>query len=169
MRDYKENTEIGYFLKHLFGLSYLSPEDVGDCFAIDFAAIQPESNNLTAFADYLIDHYIGEESTFPPHVWANKTASNHCTTNACESFHSKFNAFFYTAHPNIFQFLQILKDCQKDVYIKLNSVNLKKHLRRVVKEKKDFIEKKILEFESGRITRFQYVKAVSFKSLPINL
>jgi hypothetical protein len=34
------------------------------------------------------------------------------TTNCCESFHSKFNSCFYSAHPNIFQFMDVLKEVQ---------------------------------------------------------
>jgi len=44
------------------------------------------------------------------------------TTNACKSFHSKFNLLFYTSHPSIFQFLEILKQCQTHAKIKIQSI-----------------------------------------------
>ena len=44
------------------------------------------------------------------HGWAEMSSSPCHTTNACESFHAKFNKQFYTPHPNIFVFIQVLND-----------------------------------------------------------
>jgi len=44
------------------------------------------------------------------------------TTNACESFHSKFNSLFYTSHPSLYKFLEILKQCRTDAKIKIQSI-----------------------------------------------
>lgn len=73
----------------MFGLSFLRPDDVGDCFAIDLGAIQPTSNAVTKFADYLVNTYIDENSLFPPHIWTEHSSSLERTTNACESFHAQ--------------------------------------------------------------------------------
>jgi hypothetical protein len=87
---------------------------VGDCFAEDFAAIQPNQTSIQDFADYLVEWYIAEDSHFPPYMWAENSSSSQRTTNACEGFHSKFNASFYCGHPNIFQFTEVLKNFQID-------------------------------------------------------
>jgi hypothetical protein len=78
----------------VFGLSLLSPDMVGDCFA--------------------------EDSHFPPYMWAENSSSSQRTSNACEGFHSKFNASFYCGHPNIFRFIEVLKNFQIQIntYIK---------------------------------------------------
>jgi hypothetical protein len=49
--------------------------------------------------------------------------ANFAIPNACESFHSHFNFSFYTTHPNIFIFIEKLKEIQIEVYIKLDSIN----------------------------------------------
>jgi hypothetical protein len=86
----KENSEIKSYLTYIFGLPFFDPKDVGDCFAIELGAIQPVSDVITKFADYLIETYIAEDSTFPPLMWAEHSSSVTRTTNACESFHSRF-------------------------------------------------------------------------------
>lgn len=43
------------------------------------------------------------------------------TMNDYESFHSISNDMFYKAHQNIYQFIEALKNIQKDAFIKLSS------------------------------------------------
>jgi hypothetical protein len=55
--EYKnEQSPIGTWLKHLFGLTFLPPAEVGDCFAEDFMCEKPENSKLDQFADYLVDN-----------------------------------------------------------------------------------------------------------------
>jgi hypothetical protein len=60
-------SEIGKWVKHIFGLPYLPPEDVGDCF-LELMEVIPVSENLTKFADYLVDNYIEDDCSFNPHM-----------------------------------------------------------------------------------------------------
>lgn len=88
------------------------------------------------------------------------------TTNACESFHSKLNGMFYSSYPNIFQFVEVLKNVQTDFYIKMRSSNL--HKRREDVEKEEFIKKTITEFENKNITRLDLVQKLANINLPIH-
>jgi hypothetical protein len=115
--------EAGKWMRYLFGLPYLNPEEVGDCFAFDFGALQPTDNRITQLADYLVEHYIDVNAKFPPSIWGELSSSVDHTTNACESFHSRFNASFYVTHPPLFIFLEVLKNFQTDTYIKIQSLN----------------------------------------------
>ncbi|KAF0770256.1 Uncharacterized protein FWK35_00007815 [Aphis craccivora] len=63
----------------------------------------PEKHAVQEFSDYLVDNYISDEGLFPPHIWASDMISSQKTTNACESFHAKFNKSFSSPHPNIFE------------------------------------------------------------------
>ena len=45
-------------------------------------------------ATVIINTYISEDAKFPPIIWASNTMDGERTTNACESFHAKFNANF---------------------------------------------------------------------------
>jgi hypothetical protein len=49
-----QENEIGTrrWLKYTFGLPFLNPTDVGDCFAFEFAEIQPQDERVSKYADY---------------------------------------------------------------------------------------------------------------------
>jgi len=99
------NGDVGKWLVYIFGLPFLNPEEVAECFTDYFMADKPENTAITEFCDYLIDNYISNQSIFPPKMWARQCSDRIHTTNACESFHSDFNSNFIT---NIQIFLKLL-------------------------------------------------------------
>lgn len=160
-QEYKSESEISKWMTHTFGLSFLNPEDVGDCIVEDFGADLVQDKKVIAFFDYLVDTYISESSTFPPEIWAQPVLFAR-TTNACESFHSHFNQQFYTPHPNIFVFTEQLKNVQIDTYIKINSsftINKCTNLRYI--NRCERMTKLIEKYKNGTISRYEYVKNMS--------
>lgn len=167
VNEYKnKNSEIGKYLKTFFGLSFLNPPDVNDCFTDDLISILPQDYRVERFTDYILENYISESSNYPPEMWASFTYSLARTTNGCESFHSKINAMFYSAHPNIYQFINILLNIQCETYIKIRSVHII-NSRNCVKEKEKEISHQMQLFQSNTISRFEYVQCLSHKFLPI--
>lgn len=163
-KEYKdESSIIGKWLQYIFGLPFLNPSEVGDCFSFDLMEDMPNDERVSSFADYLVDFYIGGDARFPPEMWAEMTDSIQRTTNACESFHSKFNENFHCSHPTIFNFLNILKQFQTDTIIKLRSVSEKPRIRDTkVRKRQDFLSTKICQYERKEITRYNYVKCLSY-------
>lgn len=162
-----QNSEKGQWLHYTFGLSYLNPQDVPDVFG-DLVSIQPQDQKLTKFADYITENYIDEEehALFPPNVWAADSASLWRTTNACESFHSRFNASCESPHPNIFKFLKSLKHEQTDTYIRINSAK-NCHIITTdanTKKRQAFLQQKLELLKSGEISKLEFVKCVSYKA-----
>ena len=108
-QEYKDkSSRIGEWLRMTFALTYLSPYEVGDCFALDLFELIPNTDDerIVKYADYLTDTYISEDSLFPPELWAENSATLTRTTNACESFHRNFNSSMYTiVHIQIYMFL----------------------------------------------------------------
>nr|CAI5823795.1 unnamed protein product [Callosobruchus analis] len=124
---YKDkNCEESKWLTHTFGLTYLDPSEVEDCFIFDLMSYKPGHKLIDKYADYLLENYIAPESHFPPNtrIWAYENPSIKRTTNTCESFHSHFNSSFYSSHPSIFIFIEKLKDCQIDAYLKIKNLNI---------------------------------------------
>jgi hypothetical protein len=117
------------------------------------------------FCDYLLENYIDADSTFPPPVWSECSASSSRTTNACESFHAHFNALFYSAHPNIFVLLSALQKVQNETYIKMRSVTTRRQ-KISYSKKEDFISSKIGQYRANFISRIEFVSSVSYKFLP---
>lgn len=162
--DYKdENSTIGKWLRYVFGLPFLDPSEVGNSFAFDFAEIQPQDERVSRFADYLVDNYINEEAVFPPSLWSELSDSLERSTNACESFHAKFNASFYSNHPTIFTFIETLKQFQTDTYIKIQSLHETSRIRDpAVRRRKQCIGSQIEKYKNGYTSRFDFVKCISY-------
>jgi hypothetical protein len=69
--EYKNSeSDVGNWIKSFFGLSYLDPNDVEDCFAFDLFPCAPNVEKAHEFADYILRNYIDENSKCPPSVWA---------------------------------------------------------------------------------------------------
>lgn len=162
----KGEDEVGKWLIYVFGLPFLESKDISECFVEDLMSIKPIDEKLDKFCDYLVDTYISEDSLFPPKLWSNLSSDLYKSTNACESFHSDFNAHFYHHHPNIYTFLDVLKTFQTNTYIKIRSAELKV-VRREKKSsliQQSFIETKLQNFKDGIINRLEFIKYVSYKN-----
>lgn len=165
--EYKnKDSQVGKWLRYTFGLTYLKPEEVSECFVFDMMSVKPEVNpddELSKYADYLLETYIEENAIFPPEIWAEESASITRTTNTCESFHSKFNDSFYSTHPSIYVFIQKLKEIQVDTYVKIQSLSIPPTVKdRNVKNKLKAIQSFLEMFRTGRMSRFEFVKCVSY-------
>jgi len=81
------------------------------------------------------------------------------TTNARESFHSHFNKSFNSNHPQIFIFLDKLKQIQLKNYIKINSIN-EPHKYRNSKSKNiyRYMQNIIEKYKNSEIFIDQYVE-----------
>jgi hypothetical protein len=109
-------------LKIIFGLSHLPPTEVSDRFALDFTSNLPNDKRVEKFCDELLENFIDADSTFPPTVWSEYSASSLRTVISCELFQVHFNALFFNENPNIFVLVSALQKAQKKTYIKMRSV-----------------------------------------------
>jgi hypothetical protein len=55
---------------------------------------------------------------------------------------------FYSAHINIFQFIDILKNVQKEIHIKQRNIHITKN-RQMIVYKKVYFKQNIVKYESG--------------------
>lgn len=163
--EYRDsNSTIGQWLRWTFGLLFLNPNEVEDCFVEDLYSDIPQNDKVIEYADYLVENYISDDSVFPPQIWASCSSDKERTTNACESFHSHFNSSFYVAHPDIFKFINVLKDVQVNSYIKINSVNLPKVCNNTMYRKRnDYVTNLINLYVNNSIRRFDFIKSVCYE------
>lgn len=162
-----EESQIGKWLKYTFGLTYLDPSDVGDCFAFDLYSIKPVNDQLDKYCDYLVNTYIDQESDFPPSLWAECSSSLIRTTNACESFHARFNSSFYSPHPSIFIFIEKLKQFQTETYVKIQSLHIPRKIKdTTVKKKMNTVTSLCDKLLRAEISNFDFVKCVSHLNIP---
>lgn len=159
--DYKEKSEIGKWIGYCFGLLFLEPQEVGDVYAFTLAAIQPENDKVTLFADYLVNNYISEDAVFPPQLWASKTASAARTTNACESFHSHIGKTLNVTHPSVFIFIEFLINFQNEIYVKLQSIHKPYVPNSNTRKRQEYLQNKINDFNNGKVSTLEFIKLTS--------
>jgi hypothetical protein len=62
---------------------------------------------------------------------------------------------FYSAHPTIYKFIDILKYVQKVTYIKIRSSNQRKKKRREMCEKQNFLRKQMIKSNINNYQQFK--------------
>lgn len=70
-REYEQKTEIGEYFKYIFGLPFLDPQSVDDCFLFELAEIQPNNEKVLK----CIDYFVKNSSLFSPQIWTEKSSS----------------------------------------------------------------------------------------------
>ena len=152
-KDYIDETEVGKWIRYTFGLPFLAPTEVMNCYLEDLFPILiasthlDEHKSLEKYRNYLLNNYLADDSRFPSHLWADQTAAMGKTTNACESFHADFNASFYSSHPDLYTFIDTLLMFQNKTYIKINSLgtgDVFPPIRREVRERHAYLQKKLM-------------------------
>ena len=70
-KEYKEkNDHVGKWLIKLFGLPFLPPNEVEDCFVEELMDDAPENEAGIKFADYVLEHFVLPTCNYPPSTWA---------------------------------------------------------------------------------------------------
>jgi len=64
---------------------------------------------------------------------------------------------FYSAHPNIFVFIDALKNIQKDTYIKLRSTHLNTRRTINIIEKEPFVRNAMKRLEENQVDKFKFI------------
>ena len=86
-------------------------------FAEDKMSDAPDSDKCSTFADYVVETYISDHTRYPPYLWASSSnMDTKRTNNGPETFHSHFNEQFYSAHPPIYVFIDVLLKQQTKLY-----------------------------------------------------
>ena len=124
----------------------------------------PSDEKCTEFLDYLVNNYICSDSRYPPVFWAAAPVEN-CkrTNNGPESFHSHYNEQFYSHHPNVFIFVDVIKKIQATTYVKMRTLGMPAAVRKPEKEKMDFVLDRYNKYRNGEITRSDYIRCVAYK------
>ncbi|XP_068238357.1 uncharacterized protein [Palaemon carinicauda] len=160
-KEYKDkNSDIGQWLKLSYGLHFIDPADIEDCFIEELMSCTPQKEKCTNYADYLVDNYVTPHSKFPPVLWAEVPSNDKRTNNAAESFHAHFNAQFYKAHPTIFIFMDVVKKLQATTYLKIRSTGMPAVPKKVDKEKCEYAITQFAKYKSQDINRRQYLQSM---------
>jgi hypothetical protein len=155
-------SDIGKWLTNFFGLPFLKPDEIEDCFVEDLFSEAPQDSTCEQFADYVLNTCI-TDTHFPPTVWAEEPSETKRTNNGAESFHARFNEQFYIHHPTIFIFIDVLTKIEATTYIKIRAIDNVAIVNRKEKQKIDFVIDMFNRKQSGNSTKFNFVKSVSYR------
>jgi len=151
-------------LKHIFGLPFFNLDEVKNAFVFDLMSCDISNNSkVLKYATYLMDNYVMIYVLYFFHVFGQNHPIQYY--NSCEAlFQSKFDSMLYSSYPDILQFVEVIKNFQYDVYIKINKNSGK--LSKTTLEKHLCLSQKLNAYKNGQISRFEFLKTVSFKFLP---
>ena len=171
---YNKHDITGLWLKSLLGLAAIEPCRIHDYYFQHKDSFEtnllPEldAQCLKLFQDYFEKYYVGENSVFPPKIWAGLMGKNEIryTNNGSEAFHSALGRRFcgITNQPNVFSVLEVLSDFQTINILKLQSDKALK------KNQFDDLSNELYNLLSGNISIQVFLKIVSRKyrqKLPI--
>jgi hypothetical protein len=161
--EYK-NTEsqLGKWLKWFFGLHFVDAVEVEDIF-VDLMSVAPDGEKCITFADYLVENYVSNDSKFPPSLWAEIPSDEKRTNNAAESYHANLNEQFYSPHPTIFVFRDVVQKLQSVSYVKIRGSDTQFLTRRAEREKHQFLMRQYNKLLSGEIDRSEYVRSLGYR------
>ena len=163
--EYKDKElEVGLWLTQFFGLAFLDPAEVGDCFAEELMANIPDDQRCLKFTDYVVDNCSLPEALYPPILWASQpSVEARRTTNGPQSFHAHYIEQFYSPHLSISFFLDNILKIQTTTYITLRWFGTPAVLRRSEREKTNYLMDQFNKMQEGEHDRYQFLKAIGFK------
>ena len=157
------DSPTGQWLKLLFGLPALPPDEVEPFFTMQLLSRKPDDTKLDDMISYITANYISQGCSFPPEMWAGHTEVT--TTNACESFHQNLQHSFSCSHPDIWKVLRALEKEQTKTRLKIRATE-SLYVRPEQRDKRAQKDELREQYGSGTISQFEFVKKMSFKMLP---
>jgi hypothetical protein len=155
-------SQLGKWLKWFFGLHFVDAVDVEDIF-VYLMSVAPDDEKCITFADYLVENYVTNDSKFPPSLWAEIPSDEKMTNIAAESYHAHLNEQFYSPHPTIFVFIDVVQKLQSVSYMKMRGNDTQALTRRTEREKHQFLMRQYNKLLSGEIDRSEYVRSLGYR------
>jgi len=87
--------------------------------------------------------------------------------NGAESYYSHLNAEFFVKHPNIYVFVDVLKNIQQTAYVSTNSMSQQARQSKCEREKTEFVVSAYYHYRTQLITiRKEFLKKVCHRYGP---
>ncbi|KAE9538197.1 hypothetical protein AGLY_006169, partial [Aphis glycines] len=123
IREYEnKKSKIGKWLRELFGLMFLDPNEVELYYENFLKNNQPKDERIKKIITYLDTTYIENDATFPPSIWAKQEIMLE-SRDDCKSLHDKLGDKFTSVHPNIAVFMKNVLAVQTDSYVQMNAAD----------------------------------------------
>lgn len=163
---FKENREVRKTIRRVAALPFLKLEDIDDAW-LTICAEKPDNSILEQFMDYVLATWIGddEENTakFSRVMWNHRNNFGPRTTNHIEGWHNCLNRAISKSHPNLFEFINSIKEQQanfeRDVIMLDAGHNPPRRNKRYMELNKQ-IENLTGQYVGGQKTPMQFLDSV---------
>jgi len=115
------NNDISDYLKCVFGLPFLNPEEVFDCFIDDLMTIKPVNTIVINFVIIFQKHTYSKMHYFHLIFGPSLQQPQIAPQIVVKVIMQKLNVSIIAAHPNIFVLIEILLGIQSEIYVSLRS------------------------------------------------
>lgn len=119
--EYKDDEQIRNVCRWCAALAYLPVGKVDDAWFI-IMENSPVNEKLQSFLDYFTDQWMDNPS-IPKSIW-NAFDQRHRTNNPVEGWNSKLNKSISIPHPNVYFFVQKIKQDAEEMTTKLMAVDI---------------------------------------------
>lgn len=162
-REVKEPNDmiLSNFLNNLFGLAYLSPNEVSEAFYCFHEIRENNDKRIGNFFNFIQSTFIHEKSTFPPNLWAEEPSINsiHSLLDV-KFYHSVYNTLFKSLSKNILVFIKALIEIQTTVYKTMENLHSQPSLKRKNDKHLRIIVQQFHLYKMGKVSRFLFIKSV---------
>jgi len=88
-------------------IGFLPSIEVSEAF-YELFFIASDNQKISTFSDYILVNFIENGNRYPPHVWVESPTNEPSTTNGPESYHRHLKDQFYSLHPSIYNFIEVI-------------------------------------------------------------
>ncbi|XP_046552941.1 uncharacterized protein LOC124262479 [Haliotis rubra] len=124
----------------------------------------PEVDNVQRF-NYIVTTWVDDDARFPIPLWNHHRNVGPRTNNNLEGFHYRMNKTLTHHHPNIYRFVELLKQIEKSESAKMRQINFGAAIqgrKRVYREKENRLVRLWDQLESGQKNSVQFLDAVGY-------
>ncbi|XP_071083808.1 uncharacterized protein [Haliotis cracherodii] len=159
---YRDNPSGEQWIQRAAALPLLPLQQVQDAW-IDSMNQSPDVPNADEFNDYIVTNWVDYEARFPLSLWNHHPTFGQRANNNLEGYHSRLNASLNHRHPNLYRFIDIIKNIDKSEKTKLSQLDLgaaPPAKKRVYKEIDNRLSRLKDQLSQGVKTPFQFLDAV---------
>lgn len=156
--------DIAKTVKRLCALPLIRPEEIDDAFEIIVGGA-PDDPRVDKLLEYFFNNFFKESEKFSRVIWNHWETSGLRTTNHLEGWHFGFNRSVGISHPNLWQFIQKIKEEQIKYDLKITQLQKG---RKVTKSNRKYtriqarLRRMTSIYLSGGLTLREFIDCVKF-------
>ncbi|XP_046369698.2 uncharacterized protein LOC124144384 [Haliotis rufescens] len=125
----------------------------------------PALDNAQRFNDYIVTTWVGDDARFPILLWNHNRNIGPRTNDNLEGFHYRLNKSLPHHHPNIYRFVELIKQIEKSDSAKMRQIDFgtaPQGRKRVYREKENRLIRLWDQLQVGQKNCVQFLDAAGY-------